>query len=199
MADNYRKVHSIKPQQKRKTPMCARCRRHGIEIPVKDHKPTCPYNECDCDKCKEYLKKKRNSDSYNSNEFASHEDGNFPKDDACYYWCEWLGKIFPEVPPERREEILIRSGMDVMKSILHLKVNYYRFQHPYSQQLANLPSLMMKHPYCSNICNSFLRSPPFLEMVPANQATTSPSVASQTDAVAALMSLTRVNMKNLGR
>ncbi|EDV19257.1 uncharacterized protein TRIADDRAFT_62297 [Trichoplax adhaerens] len=150
MADNYRKVHSIKPQQKRKTPMCARCRRHGIEIPVKDHKPTCPYNECDCDKCKEYFKKKRNSDSYNSNEFASHEDGNFPKDDACYYWCEWLGKIFPEVPPERREEILIRSGMDK-------------------------------------------------QMVPANQATTSPSVASQTDAVAALMSLTRVNMKNLGR
>ncbi|OQR66912.1 hypothetical protein BIW11_02277 [Tropilaelaps mercedesae] len=32
-------------------PNCARCRNHGIKVPVRGHKRHCPKKDCDCEKC----------------------------------------------------------------------------------------------------------------------------------------------------
>ncbi|XP_054282808.1 uncharacterized protein LOC129000000 isoform X1 [Macrosteles quadrilineatus] len=35
----------------RTKPNCARCRNHGIQVPIKDHKLFCKWKKCICDKC----------------------------------------------------------------------------------------------------------------------------------------------------
>lgn len=35
----------------RRNQMCARCRNHGIDCPIRGHKNLCPFNNCPCDKC----------------------------------------------------------------------------------------------------------------------------------------------------
>ena len=32
-------------------PHCDRCRNHGLEFPLKGHKPNCPHRNCQCHKC----------------------------------------------------------------------------------------------------------------------------------------------------
>ena len=63
MADKCNEIKNCRQQPKRKMPMCARCRLHGVETPVKDHKYLCKYLECECSKCELFLKRKQTSDS----------------------------------------------------------------------------------------------------------------------------------------
>ncbi|KAL8219660.1 UNVERIFIED_CONTAM: hypothetical protein K2H54_030320 [Gekko kuhli] len=42
-----------------RSPTCARCRNHGIKVPLKGHKNTCQFQGCQCDKCILILQRRR--------------------------------------------------------------------------------------------------------------------------------------------
>nr|XP_034973485.1 doublesex- and mab-3-related transcription factor C2 [Zootoca vivipara] len=42
-----------------RSPTCARCRNHGIRVPLKGHKNTCQFQGCQCEKCILILQRRR--------------------------------------------------------------------------------------------------------------------------------------------
>ncbi|KAM6427534.1 doublesex- and mab-3-related transcription factor C2 [Liasis olivaceus] len=42
-----------------RSPTCARCRNHGIRVPLKGHKNSCQFQDCQCDKCILILQRRR--------------------------------------------------------------------------------------------------------------------------------------------
>ncbi|XP_077196963.1 doublesex- and mab-3-related transcription factor C2 isoform X2 [Paroedura picta] len=42
-----------------RSPTCARCRNHGIKVPLKGHKNSCQFQSCQCDKCILILQRRR--------------------------------------------------------------------------------------------------------------------------------------------
>lgn len=117
---------------------------------------------------------------------------------AQKYW-QLLREIFPEIPSQHCREILIRCNLDLIHTCIILNRTYYHYKYnQFNQEPTNFSRIPIEHPCYNNL--SF-QSPQCLNpspVIPAINRMTAPG-NSQREAVAALMSLTKVDVRNFNR
>ena len=125
-------------------------------------------------------------------------DENMQEIIAQKYW-QLLKEIFPEIPSHHCREILIRCNLDLIHSCIVLNRTFYHYKYNrFNQEPANFSYFPIEHPCYNNLS---LQSPQSInpsQIVPAINRMTAPG-NSQREAVAALMSLTKVNVRNFSR
>ncbi|XP_077309446.1 doublesex- and mab-3-related transcription factor B1 [Lithobates pipiens] len=62
-------------------PRCARCRNHGVLVPVRGHSKHCGWKRCSCDKCVLLADKHRAMASYRRSRKASNNQNNTPEEE----------------------------------------------------------------------------------------------------------------------